>query len=171
MRDQSCEQAAAVGAAHDVFDVVFRMRHHAEHIAALVDDAGDRIAAPLMLERSSTAPSVRAIAIEHPPLAFEPLERLFIGLVIAFAMRDRHPNDLPGIVAARERRVGAFDPQMHVVADEFQPRVAHQHAGQQAGFAQDLKAVADAEHEAASRGEARTASITGERAAMAPQRR
>src|ERR1700733_601943 len=27
------EQAAAVGAAQDGFDVVFRMRHHAEHIA------------------------------------------------------------------------------------------------------------------------------------------
>src|ERR1700691_1670239 len=36
------EQAAAVGAAHDRFDVVFRMRHHAEHIATLVDDAGNR---------------------------------------------------------------------------------------------------------------------------------
>jgi hypothetical protein len=37
------EQAAAVGAAHDVFDVIFRMRRHAEHIAALVEDAGDRM--------------------------------------------------------------------------------------------------------------------------------
>jgi len=41
MRNEACEQAAPVGAAHDVFDVVFRMRHHAEHIAALADDAGD----------------------------------------------------------------------------------------------------------------------------------
>ena len=64
-------------------------------------------------------------------------------------MRDRHADDLAGIVAARERRVGAFDPQMHVLADEFQPRVAHQHAGQQPGLAEDLKTVADAEHEAA----------------------
>jgi hypothetical protein len=43
MRGKAREQAAAVGAAHDVFDVVFRMRHHAEHVAALVDDAGDRL--------------------------------------------------------------------------------------------------------------------------------
>ena len=43
MRHQACEQAAAVGAAHDVFDVVFRMRHHAEHIAAFADDASDRV--------------------------------------------------------------------------------------------------------------------------------
>ena len=64
-------------------------------------------------------------------------------------MGDRHANDLAGIVAARERRIRALDPQMHVLADEFQPRIAHQDAGQQARFAQDLKTVADAEHEAA----------------------
>ena len=40
---------------------------------------------------------------------------------------------------------------MLVVADEAQVGVAHQHAGQQAGLAQDLEAVADAEHEAAAR--------------------
>src|SRR5476651_668088 len=43
MFDQPREQAAAVGAAHDVFDVVFRMRHHAEHVALVIDDAGDRL--------------------------------------------------------------------------------------------------------------------------------
>src|SRR5215831_7890390 len=43
VRDQSGEQAAAVGAAHRRFDVIFGMRHHAEHIAACVEDAGDRI--------------------------------------------------------------------------------------------------------------------------------
>src|SRR5262249_39680888 len=43
MRDEAGKQAAAVGAAHDVFDVVFRMRHHAQDIAALVDDARDRM--------------------------------------------------------------------------------------------------------------------------------
>ena len=38
------------------------------------------------------------------------------------------------------------------MAYEAQIGVAHQHAGQQAGFAQDLEAVADAEHEPAARG-------------------
>ena len=91
----------------------------------------------------------RTVAIEHPPLALEPLHGLLVRLVVAFAMRDRHADHLAGIVAAGERRIGTFDPQMDVVADEFQPRIAHQHAGQEAGFAEDLKSVADAEHEAA----------------------
>src|SRR5271168_4062854 len=37
------EQAAAVGSPDRRFDVVLRMRHHAEHVAALVDDAGDGV--------------------------------------------------------------------------------------------------------------------------------
>ena len=53
-------------------------------------------------------------------------------------MGDRHTDHLAGVVAARERRVGALDAQMHVAADEFQPRIAHQDARQQAGLAQDL---------------------------------
>src|SRR5688572_3820597 len=43
MIGQAGEQAAADGRPDRGFDVVFRMRHHAEHVAALVDDAGDGI--------------------------------------------------------------------------------------------------------------------------------
>jgi hypothetical protein len=38
---------------------------------------------------------------------------------------------------------------MHILADELQPRIAHQDAGQQARFAQNLETVADAEHKPA----------------------
>ncbi len=149
MRHQACEQAAAVGAAHDVFDVVFRMRHHAEHVAAGVDDAGDRLRGAVDVGLLVDHALGGAVAIEHSPLAFQPLQRLLVRFVIAFAMRDRHPNDLPGIIAARERGIRTFDPQMHIMADEFQPRVAHEHAGQKARLAENLETVADPEHQPA----------------------
>src|SRR5579871_5446132 len=38
---------------------------------------------------------------------------------------------------------------MHVPADEFQPRIAHQHTRQELGLAEDLETVADAEHQTA----------------------
>jgi hypothetical protein len=41
---QAGEQTAPVGRAEYGFDVVFGVRHHAEHVALLVDHAGDRIA-------------------------------------------------------------------------------------------------------------------------------
>src|SRR5260370_523656 len=148
MRHQPCEQAAAVGAAHDIFDMVFRMRHHAEHVAALVDDAGDRLRRAVDVGAVVDHPFGGAVAIEHPPIAPELLQRLFYGSVVAFTMGDGSANDLPGVVAACEGRVGSFDRQMHIMADELQSRIAHQHAGQKAGLAENLKTVADAEHQA-----------------------
>ena len=49
--------------------------------------------------------------------------------------------------------------------------VAHQRAGQQAGLAQDLEAVADAHHQAAASANFVTDCITGANFAMAPVRR
>ena len=68
-------------------------------------------------------------------------------------MRDGDADHLPGIIAASERRIRAFDPQMHIAADEFQLRVAHQHARQEPCLAEDLKTVADTEHQPALGGE------------------
>ena len=57
-------------------------------------------------------------------------------------------------------------------ADELQAGVAHEGAGEETGLDQHLEAVADAEHVARRRSaKSTTARITGERAAMAPQRR
>jgi hypothetical protein len=70
-----------------------------------------------------------------------------------------------------ERRVQCLGAQAHFAADEFQIAIAHQRAGKQAGFHQDLETVADAQHQSAVGGELRTAAITGENLAMAPQRR
>src|SRR5262249_43814659 len=43
MIDQPNEKAASVGAPQSRFHVIFRMRHHAEHVAARVDDASDGV--------------------------------------------------------------------------------------------------------------------------------
>ena len=75
--------------------------------------------APLRFQFGSIMPSGDGIAEQHPPLAFQPRDGFAVGDVIALAMRDRHADHLPGIVAARERRVGALDPQIHVAADEL----------------------------------------------------
>ena len=87
-------------------------------------------------------------------------------------LRHRHADDPPRIVTAGERRVGPLDAQMHILADEFQPRIAHENARQKTGLAEDLETVADAEHEAALGGIlVCTASMIGARAAIAPQRK
>ena len=52
-----------------------------------------------------------------------------------------------------ERRAGVLDAQVDVAADELEADVADERAGQQVGFGQDLKAVADAHDQAAVGGE------------------
>src|SRR6185437_8773248 len=99
MRHETGEQAAAVGAAHDVFDVVFRMRHHAEYVAALVDDAGDRMRRAVDIGLVVDNAFRRAIAVQHPALTLPPLKCFFIPSVIPPAMGGGNADDLTGIVA------------------------------------------------------------------------
>ncbi len=69
-------------------DQVFRMRHHAEHIAVFVDDAGNVVD----WSRSGLVPF--GIAEDDPAFAFEAGERLGIGEIVAVAMGDRAADDL-----------------------------------------------------------------------------
>src|SRR4029078_3899641 len=128
------------------------MRHHTEYIAALVQDAGNRVDGAVVVPVRVDRAVRRGIPEQHAPLAFQPRNGFTVGDIIAFAMRNRHANDLAGIVAAREWRVGALDAQINVVAYEAQVSIAHQDAWQQASLTQDLEAVADAKHQSAARG-------------------
>ena len=111
MLGEAGEQTAPVGAAHGGFDVVLGMRHHAEHIAALVEDAGDRIGRTVDVPARINLALRRHVAIEHPPLGLESRHRLGVSNVVSLAVRGRHADHLPGIVATAERRVGALDTQ------------------------------------------------------------
>ena len=67
---------------------------------------------------------------------------------------------------------GAFDAEVAVSADEAEGGVAQEGAGEEAGFGEDLEAVADAEDVAAGfTANSWMAGMMGEWAAMAPQRR
>ncbi len=55
----------------------------------------------------------------------------------------------PGCAASGEGRIGCARAQANFPADEFQAAVAHERAGQKAGFHQNLETVAYAEHQPA----------------------
>ena len=93
-----------------------------------------------------------AIAEGHAAFAFQPCNGLVIGNVIALAMRDADFDHLSGLIGGGIGCVIAFNPQMLHPADKAQIGIAHQDAGQQARFDQNLEAVADAEHQTAARG-------------------
>ena len=61
----------------------------------------------------------------------------------------------PARAGGSERRGRGFHANVHVAADEAQPLVAHQRAGQKPRFAENLEAIANAQHQAARAREAR----------------
>ena len=147
--DQASKQPAPVGGTDRRFDVVFRVRHHAEHITSVAHNAGDGVDGPVMIPVWIDDAVRRGIAKQHTTFTFQLRDRFAVRNVVAFAMRDRDSNNLTGIVAARKRCVGPLHTQVHVVTDEAQIFVAHEDSRQQAGFAQDLESIAHTEHQSA----------------------
>src|SRR5476651_1841890 len=103
--DQPREQPAPVGDAERRFHVILRVRHHAEHVAALVDDTGDGVGRAVDVPDRIARAVWRHIAEDHAPLAFQPRDGVGVGDIVAFAMGGRHPDHLTGVVTAGERRV------------------------------------------------------------------
>ena len=89
--------------------------------------------------------------------ALEPVERRCVGLVIAVMVGDRERDRPRPPHSAQVNRLWLFSTLSgDRAADEAEPGVAHQRAGQQPGLGQHLEAVADADHRhAASRRVAR----------------
>src|SRR5262249_25577914 len=105
MVHQAGEQAASIGRADRGFHVVLRVWHHAEHITAVVENARDRVGRAVDVPFRIEAAVGRGVAEQYPALALEPRDRLLVGDVVALAVRHRHPDYLPGVVAASKWRV------------------------------------------------------------------
>ena len=133
---------------------------------------------PAML---SSAPfglaSARRLAVRIGVAKHDPAARLQFPqhvrrrVVVAFAVRDRHPEHLPWRAQRRERRIGAIDPHADELAVKLQVAIAQHRAGQQPAFEQDLEAIAHAEDRPALRRELGDGVHDGEKRAMAPVRR
>ena len=125
-------------------DGVLRVRHQADHVALGVADARD--VAGGAVGRAVGVPD------DHPAGALELVQRRLVGDEGALAVLDRHGEQLTGGVARRPARCRVRSPSSRDVAcDEPQARVPGERAGQQVRLAQDLEAVADAEHRQARR--------------------
>src|SRR5262249_9159513 len=74
-------------------------------------------------------------------------KRVAIRVVLALAVRDGHLEDLSSPHSASERRLAVLDEEIRGLTAVLQALVPHQRAREQRGLAEDLKAVARAEHE------------------------
>src|SRR5262245_35331202 len=146
------KQTTAIGTAHGSLNVVLGVRHHTEHVALLADNSGYGVDRPIDVPGRIPATVGSNVAIKDTPLALQTCDGLRIGDIITLTVSDRHFDDLSGIVSPRERAVGSLDAQIDIPRYESERGVTHQYARQQASLAQNLKAVADAEHKSATGG-------------------
>src|SRR5579883_558077 len=120
------------------------MRHQSHHIAAFIADPRDV---------PQRAIGIIQVAQHHAILALQPVERALIGEVAALAVRHRQAQRLAWRGRQSKRSIRRLHPHGHFAADEFQIAIAKQRAGKQPALHQNLKAVADAQHQSALLGE------------------
>ena len=77
---------------------------------------------------------------------------IWAQIIIAVVMGNRIDHLLPRRISGGKGAVGRAHAQALHLADDFQPRSAHQRTGQKPRLAQDLEPVADPQHMTAARG-------------------
>src|SRR5918994_6243836 len=133
------EETEPVGAGTgELLDGVLGVGHQADHVAALVGDAGDVVERAVGIDLE--------VAGDDLPLPLDPGQRVGVGDEAALAVLEGDRDLRALLVGQRPGGAVVLDPQLLVSADELAVVVADQRAGQQVGLAEDLEAVADAEH-------------------------
>src|SRR5450830_580342 len=126
-------------------DRVLRVRHEAHNVARFVGDPGDVAAGSVRVPAGVT---------EHdPPLRLELVERPLVRDELPVLVLQRDGDPLADGVLPGPGGVDVLHRQLLLAADERPVVVLDHRAGQQVRLAEDLEAVADAEHrEPAARG-------------------
>lgn len=149
--EKSPEDGEAIHAGMVGLDGALGVGHHAEDIPGAVADAGDVGQGAVGVAGRVDLAGGIGVAEENLIMGDEVIEARRVDAVIALAVGDGNAEARTN-VAAVEALGGFLDVEGLGDAAKFEAVVAHEGAGQQAGFAEDLKAVADAENESAVRG-------------------
>ena len=126
--------------------------HHAQHVAPLVEDAGDVAQRTVGIGLCGDLTRRGRIAEGDAVFGFQAVQILGGAEVVAFHVADGHLQHVALFQALGEGAVGRFHAQVDLLADVLEAGIAHQSAGQQSGFGQNLEAVADAQHQSAACG-------------------
>ena len=114
--------------------------HQAEDRSRLVHDAGDV---------RGRAVGVLLVAESDLAVRLQLGEELVVGVIATLPVLHGDREPLPAFAAGRERGVVPLDSERDVAADERQRSIGAKRPGKEACLAENLKTVADAEHESA----------------------
>ena len=142
-------------AAQGEFSGTFRMRHQAEDIALPVADSSDVVARAVGVGRLGQLSVRGTVTEEDPMLPLQLGKGRVVAEVVALTVGDRDAQPLPGLVRSRERGIGLLDTEGDVLTAKPQVPIAQERAGQEPRLTEDLKAIADPDHQAPLAGKGR----------------
>ena len=122
------------------------VRHHAEDGLGLVEDASNVVLRAVDVGGLGDFSVGLAIAERDAAFVLQRPQCRIVGEVVALVVSHRNADHVARLVALGEGAARILDLQMHVAADELEVAVAHQCAGQESGFGENLEAVADSQN-------------------------
>src|SRR5437588_10327295 len=111
------------------------MRHQAGDVARLVADAGNVIQRTIRVGAFGGLTVGISITPQNLILLPELGERLLIGKIAAFTVRNRDAQEFPRRNAVGKRGIGGGGFEENMLAAELERAVADERAGEQAGLA------------------------------------
>src|SRR5947208_4134695 len=147
--DQAFENQSPIRAAENRLARALRVRHQAGDVAAFIAYPGNVPERTVRVRLLSDFAVRVAVLPKDLIVGLEVVQRSFVGEVTAFTVRDGDFQQFALRNPVCERRISRERFQIDMFAAELQRPITNQRAGQQAGFAQYLEPVTDAEHEPA----------------------
>lgn len=148
---QPLQHCQPVGIGKDRIAGAFGVGHHAKYIEAIVANASNVVQAAVGVGLWGDIAAGIAVAEENLVVIFQRFQGIFVAVVVAFTMGNRH---LQGAVVefSGKRRTFAYRLNMNIFADKLGVFVVQQSTRQQASIGQNLESVANAHHIAAPAG-------------------
>ena len=145
--DNRAKNDPTVSSSEIGFTATLRVRHQAKYIAARIANRGDRFQRPVGITVGTDRAVRSAVSEDDLTPSIQVGKRVRVGVVAALAMSDRHPQYLAESCEASKRRLDVVDPNVGPFTPKLQALVPKEGTRQKAGFAEYLKAVADAKNQ------------------------
>src|SRR5215469_2001289 len=124
------------------------MRHHTQDVATFAANTSDVFERSVGIGFASDLARERSVAEHDTAVALQVGERGFITEVIPLHVADGNRQNFPLATRIRERRVRSLYAYLHRLAHILQSHIAHERARQEPRLAENLKPIADTQHDA-----------------------
>lgn len=126
----------------------FGVGHHAEHIPARIANTCDIVQRSIWIGGIRCFTGRIAVAEHYLSVFFNLAQGVGIGVEATFSVCNRNGIGFVAAISARYSQIGVFRLQQDIAAHKLHACIAEKRTWEQTGFAENLKAVANAHYQA-----------------------